>query len=313
MLFDSRLTTAQKASFFAQLSAMLKAGMSLQHSLTLAAQHTRPDFQRYLQQVTSALQSGENFSSALTITKSSYQFDGWILSLIKLGEYSGNLAEVCSLLSQDFLEQMVRDRIYNSIRFSSLTTLWCLLVLLAAIFQGHHLLTFGFWLFWLFWGLILFLLSFQFGGYFSAQLKFISVVAKIQEAQTMINFSLLSIPLACSIPVLTGLDLLRSRFPQRDMIQVLAYASKKVTQGYPLSVSLQGNLPAIARQMIITGEETGHLDTALQKIQSYYTQELERCLKQLQGVLRPVSILAMGGIVLITAMRLLNNLTQSLP
>jgi type IV pilus assembly protein PilC len=66
-------------------------------------------------------------------------------------------------------------------------------------------------------------------------------------------------------------------------------------------------------QMIRTGEETGNLDAAFHNLAEYYEGELERAIRQLEGVMRPLSILAMGGLVALLCIRAIASLINSLP
>jgi type II secretory pathway component PulF len=93
----------------------------------------------------------------------------------------------------------------------------------------------------------------------------------------------------------------------------LASAARQIRVGQPLSQSLQGKLPPVAIQIIRTGEETGNLDTALQNIAEYYERELELRLRLLESSLRPLGILALGGLVAAVGIRGITLLLNSLP
>jgi type IV pilus assembly protein PilC len=50
-------------------------------------------------------------------------------------------------------------------------------------------------------------------------------------------------------------------------------------------------------QMIAVGEETGNLDTMLNKIADFYDTEVEYTLSSLTSLIEPIMIVGMGGIV----------------
>ena len=50
-------------------------------------------------------------------------------------------------------------------------------------------------------------------------------------------------------------------------------------------------------QMISTGEETGKLDRVLEKVSSYYDQEVDAAIKTATGLIEPIMITVMGVVV----------------
>jgi type II secretory pathway component PulF len=93
----------------------------------------------------------------------------------------------------------------------------------------------------------------------------------------------------------------------------LKRARQQVKKGATLSDSLQGKLPPVAMQAVVTGEETGRLDEALEKLAEYYQRELAENLVKLKGMLVPVSIVAMGGVVALLGYGAIATLINSLP
>jgi type II secretory pathway component PulF len=139
------------------------------------------------------------------------------------------------------------------------------------------------------------------------------VVGKLIQARSMIYLGKLALPLSCGVTLLTALELVREYIPDRVLRANLASAARKIRAGQTLSYSLQGKLPPIAMEIIRTGEETGNLDTALQNLVEYYEGDLERRLNWLQLSLRPLSFLAIAGLVAVVCVRGLTTLLDSLP
>ncbi len=50
-------------------------------------------------------------------------------------------------------------------------------------------------------------------------------------------------------------------------------------------------------QMISVGEETGSLDTMLQKVADFYEDEVNAAVKSLTSILEPIMMLGVGAIV----------------
>jgi type IV pilus assembly protein PilC len=55
--------------------------------------------------------------------------------------------------------------------------------------------------------------------------------------------------------------------------------------------------PPMVSQMVGVGEETGALDTMLEKIADFYDSEVDAAVKALTSILEPVMIIFVGGIV----------------
>lgn len=316
MALPNRLKIRDKAQFFYQLAALLN-GMSVQQSLILAGKDCNPVFQRYLHQVSVAVSSGQDLASAMALN-SSY-FDGWTISLLRLAEYSGSLPQTCRQLAIAFEAQVRRERLYRSVRRLAITTVWAVLILVAAIFNRTPtgLVKPEFWLRSLAIALLLLGISYLASSYSterSQQLAMkLPVVGKLIQARSMIYLGKLALPLSCGVTLLTALELVREYIPDRVLRANLASATRKIRAGQTLSHSLQGKLPPIAMEIIRTGEETGHLDTALQNLVEFYEGDLERRLNWLQLSLRPLSFLAIAGLVAVVSVRGLTTLLDSLP
>ncbi len=317
MALLNRLTTQEQAQFFHQLTALLNSGLSVQQSLNLAGKDCNPSFQRYLQTASAAVGGGQDLASAISLD--SRYFDGWTISLLRLAEYSGSLPQTCAQLAIAFEAQVRRERLYRSVRRLAITTVWSVLILVAAIFNRTPtgLVKPEFWLRSLAIALLLLGISFLTSSYSterSQQLAMkLPVVGKLIQARSMIYLGKLALPLSCGVTLLTALELVREYIPDRVLRANLASAARKIRAGQTLSYSLQGKLPPIAMEIIRTGEETGNLDTALQNLVEYYEGDLERRLNWLQLSLRPLSFLALSGLVAVVSVRGLTTLLDSLP
>ena len=60
--------------------------------------------------------------------------------------------------------------------------------------------------------------------------------------------------------------------------------------------------PILICQMIRIGEETGQLDKMLEKVASWYDQELDEQVKALTSLIEPIMIVFVGGIVAVIAL-----------
>lgn len=300
---------SEKALFFNQLAALLKAGIPLQQSLTMAAKNSNASFKSYLQKVSQTVGKGEDLATALAV--SPQFFDSWTISLVKAGVESGALAETCDRLGENARQQQQRQKLYRSIWWSAIsTTLSVALLGMTILYKLRFLLP----------GLIIIALLAV--GLFLNYRKLVPrlpFVGKIIEARLILDFSELYLPLSCGVPILTAVGLVQNlcanstNFGSAQMAVNLAKAQRQIRKGQTLSDSLNGKLPAVAMQAISTGEETGRLDKSLEKLAEYYQRELEEGLARLKGMLFPVSIVAMGGVVGLLGYGAIAALINSLP
>ncbi len=73
----------------------------------------------------------------------------------------------------------------------------------------------------------------------------------------------------------------------------------EVTTGKQICESLRGSplFPPMLVQMIASGEETGKLDSVLERVSTYYDQEVASSLKTATSLIEPLMITGMGFVV----------------
>ncbi len=274
-------------------------------------------FGRYLEQVSMAVAGGQDLALALAIN--SYYFNHWIISLIRLAEYSGSLPQTCQQLAHTIETQIRHQRIERSVRFLLVLSLWSLLILIAAIYNPRStgLIKPEFWLRSLVIALLLWGISFFLSHYSSKMLRQVAmklpIIGSLIQAKSLLNLAQLRLPLSCGVPILTALELLQEHTIEPVMRANLRRAVRKVRIGQPLSHSLEGQLPPLAIEMICRGEETGNLDAALTNLAEHYEGELERGLHLLQTSLQPLSLIAIASLVVVIGVRGFMMLLEVLP
>ena len=72
-----------------------------------------------------------------------------------------------------------------------------------------------------------------------------------------------------------------------------------VRQGESMASPLENHpiFPPMVIQMISVGEDTGALDSMLDKISDFYDQEVESMTESLTSLIEPIMIAVLGGIV----------------
>jgi len=312
----NRLTLQEKARFFYEMAALLNSGLTVQQSLNLAGKDCHPAFRRYLKQIRQVAGNGQDLATAISLNAG--YFDSWTISLIRLAQYSGALPQICTKIASDSETQIKRKRLYRSVRLSTITIIWSLLILTAVIFNRTPMgfIKPEFWLRSLAIAFLLILISFLASRYLkrgAPWLRYLPVVGRIIQTRSLIYFAQLQLPLSCGVPILAAVELVREHIPDVVMKANLSTAARHIRAGQTLSSSLEGKLPPIATQMIHTGEETGNLDTAMQNITQYYEGDLERRLGLIESSLRPMSIFAIALLIAAVGIRAIGLLLNSLP
>jgi len=110
----------------------------------------------------------------------------------------------------------------------------------------------------------------------------------------------LSILAASGVPVLEALDISSQVITNRPMRQAVNAAATQVREGSTLHSALErtGYFPPMLLHLIASGEQSGQLDTMLEKAAAHQERELNGLMSIFLGLFEPVIILIMGGIVL---------------
>ena len=70
--------------------------------------------------------------------------------------------------------------------------------------------------------------------------------------------------------------------------------------------------PVLVSQMMRIGEETGHLDQMLERVATWYDQELDEQIKATVSLLEPFMIVFVGGIIAIIAIAIFAPITSAI-
>lgn len=297
------------------MASLLASGFSTQQSVVMAGQKTSPAFQRSLKQMWEVMAQGESLARALA--QHPRYFDRWTVNLVQLAEHSGALVTVFDHLALSTERSHRHRRLYRSISLSLSLAFLSLVGLVIALLHTSWLKQ------PLFWGGMLMLTALLGVGNQLLSVVPLSrgvyrwfhawpIVGSILTARSVLLLAELGLPLACGIPLLSAVDMLKTHLPDPELKATLGVALQNIRRGQPLSQALAKRLPDIAVQMVQTGEVTGDLPAMLQKLAAYYEDEVETLLKQVQAVLKPISLLPMGGFVLVLGWQLLQFLLRAM-
>ncbi len=330
--FGSPVSEKELVIFTRQFATMIDAGLPLVQCLDiLSSQGENKQFCKILKEVKSYVEQGGTFSDALG--KHPKVFDTLYVNLVAAGELGGILDTILQRLAVYIekrvkLKQQVRGAmIYPTIiGLVALTVIGILLTWVIPAFQamfsdfgGEDSLP----------GITRFVISvsdgfvsnlpFTIGASIIAAIVF-TVTYRTPKGKRFWHGVLLKAPLIG--PVMRKIavarfcrtlgTLLSSGVPILDAMAVVARSagnvvvedavnmtSDKIREGRTMAEPLMETkvFPPMVVQMIGVGEQTGALDTMLNKIADFYEEEVDVAVAALTSMLEPIMLVVMGGIV----------------
>jgi len=109
----------------------------------------------------------------------------------------------------------------------------------------------------------------------------------------------LSTMLAAGIPMIEAIDITAKTMDNVIVRQALLDAKEDVAKGLPLSIPLKtsGIFPPMVCHMTKIGEETGNIESMLEKLADYYDEEVEVVTESLMSIMEPMIIVILALVV----------------
>ena len=101
------------------------------------------------------------------------------------------------------------------------------------------------------------------------------------------------------VPILQALDTVAKTAGNKVVEAAILRARESIREGEKIADPLRQSriFPAMVIQMISVGEETGHLETMLNKISDFYDQEVDTAVKAMTSLIEPIIICVMGVVI----------------
>ncbi len=157
----------------------------------------------------------------------------------------------------------------------------------------------------------------EIGGLIVEQITFkIPIWGKLKKDIILTEFSrTISVLLGAGIPILDALNIVSSTLGSKIFSAGIKQAAVYVEKGISLAEAITRleMFPPILSQMISVGEETGKLDSVLNKLAVFYESESEIKIKALTTAIEPLIMILMGvgvGFLVIAVIMPIYNLTS---
>lgn len=119
---------------------------------------------------------------------------------------------------------------------------------------------------------------------------------KVALARFSSTFGML---LRSGVPILQAMDIVKDTVNNKVIAKAVEDVKGSVREGESIAKPLakHGVFPPMVVQMLAVGEETGAVDTMLEKVASFYNSEVEATVDALTSLIEPLLIAVIGGAV----------------
>lgn len=105
--------------------------------------------------------------------------------------------------------------------------------------------------------------------------------------------------ISSGVPILDGMEVVAKTAGNRIVEDAINNTRQSVSEGKTISGPLEesGVFPPMVCQMVAVGESTGALDAMLEKIASFYEEEVDSAVDALTSLIEPIMMIFLGGTV----------------
>jgi type IV pilus assembly protein PilC len=329
------ITQKEIAVFTRQFSVMIDAGLPLVQCLEiLGTQQDNRVFQKILFEVRQDIESGATLADSLR--KHPRAFDDLYCNMVAAGETGGILDTILQRLSQ-YIEKIVKLR--SAVRSAMVypvaviliaigvvwIILWKVIPTFATLFAGlgaqlplptritialSKFIGAWWWLVFAVIGLTVFAI-FRFHKTYRGRriidgiLLKIPVLGNVLKKIAVARFCrTLGTLVSSGVPILEALEITARTAGNSIVEDAIMETRKSIEQGRTIAEPLKATsvFPSMVVQMVAVGEQTGALETMLNKIADFYEDEVDEATANLLAMLEPVMIcflgIVIGGIVI---------------
>jgi type IV pilus assembly protein PilC len=134
------------------------------------------------------------------------------------------------------------------------------------------------------------------------------VVGRLIQRASFARFArLFAMVIRSGIPLVQGMEVVARSTGNSVVGAAVEGASRAVREGQSIAVALSQIplFPPMVWRMINVGEQTGALETVLDKIGDFYDREVDNNVRRFASLLEPVMIIGVGGVVAFIAVAML--------
>jgi len=329
-LTPKKVKLKEMSVFSRQFATMVNSGLPILRALSiLADQANNPELAKTLTACRIDIEQGSSLSAAMQ--KHPKVFNDLYVSMVKSGETGGSLDSVLLRLA-DMIENEVklRGKIKSAMTYPIAVVALVSLILTAMLlfvvpqFKSIYgqlggslplptrvLLTISdiFKKFWYIVLIGLFVGRFVFRRWKATpagresvdafKLR-VPVFGSLFHKTALARFAgTLAMLLRSGVPILQALDIVSETVNNKVISKAITDVQASVREGESMAKPLGKHkvFPPMVVQMIAVGEETGQVDVMLEKVSTFYNQEVEASVDALTSLIEPLLIAIIGGAV----------------
>ena len=329
-LFPRRVRKNDVIYTTSQLAIMVDTGITLSAALDgICQQEQNPSLKRVLDDLKKSVEGGQDFSTALA--RHPKLFDRTYVSLVRASEATGSLGSMLDRIAGYLRKELeTRGKIRAAMAYPAVMLVMAIGVtvfLLSYVLpkftplftrQGAKLplptkimmtisdyLT-GYWYVWVAVTVAL-VVGFVFGrktprgrivwDWFKINAPLIGPL--FRKVTISRSIRTLGTMIASGVPMLDALRLCSEVAGNYFYEQLWIHVQDRVSSGDQICDALTGNplFPPMLVQMISSGEQTGKLDSVLERVSTYFDHEVETSVKTVTSMIEPIMITLMGVVV----------------
>ncbi len=316
--------------FTRQLATMIDAGLAMVQSLQALADQTQNKAMRdVIKDVCTRVEGGDSFSEALQ--KHPNAFNRLYVAMVGAGEKGGLLAEILARLAV-YLENSarLRKKVKSAMMYPTVVT--CVAIAITTfllvkvipvfgdIYSGfgaalpgptqflisvsnglkHYFLVVFLAVGGAVWGWLYFIKTKGGREFWDRQRIRLPIFGVIAHKICLARFTrTLSSLIRSGVPILEVLHIVSQTVGNVVMEKAIGVASADIERGESISVALGKHpvFPNMIIRMITAGEQTGKIDTMLERISDFLDEEIETTLSGLTSLIEPLLIVFLGVVI----------------
>jgi len=319
------------AFFSRQMATMMKAGVPLLQSFDIISEgHENPNMRKLVDDIKQEVAAGHSFATALR--QKPLYFDDLFCNLVDAGEQAGALEALLDRVATykektESLKAKIKKAMTYPIAVVAVAFIVTGILLIKVVPQfqsifdgfGAKLPTFTlmviglsqivqdyWWILLVGIGLGIFLFRRAYrnsekfrNGLDRALLKFPVIGPLLYKSAVARYARTLSTTFAAGVPLVEALDSVAGATGNVVFRNAVNKVKQDVSTGMQLNFSMRstGVFPMLAVQMTAIGEESGALDSMLDKVATYYEDEVDNMVDSLTSLMEPMIMAFLGVIV----------------
>jgi type IV pilus assembly protein PilC len=317
--------------FTRQLATMVDAGIPIVQALQALSEQTPNKVMKdTIRDVSSRVESGESFSEALQ--KNPKAFNRLYIAMVGAGEKGGLLAEILGRLAT-YLEntERLRKKVKTALMYPTVVTVVAIIITIFLLIKviptfkevyggfgaklpaptefmislselvQHYLLVLIVFAALAIWGWLHFIKTPKGLEFWDAKRIKLPIFGEIAHKICLARFTrTLSSLIRSGVPILEVLQIVSQTVGNVVMEKAIKTAGTDIERGEGISAALSKHphlFPTMITRMMSAGEQTGNIDTMLERVAKFLDEEIDTTLSGLMSLIEPLLIVFLGVVI----------------